>query len=60
MYNISHALLFLFQCTSAVFYFNILVFQTDMLMSLSTQKATVNDTDLNKLEEFTNDFGQEG
>ena len=36
------------------------VFQTDMLMSLQTQKATVNDQDLIKLQEFTDDFGQEG
>lgn len=36
------------------------LFQTDMLMSLSTQKATVNEDDLKKLEEFTTDFGQEG
>lgn len=35
-------------------------FQNDMLMSLSTQKATVNEDDLKKLEEFTSDFGQEG
>lgn len=33
---------------------------TDMLMSLQTQKATVNDQDLKKLQEFTDDFGQEG
>ncbi|XP_052816979.1 vacuolar protein sorting-associated protein 4B-like [Mya arenaria] len=36
------------------------VSKTDMLMSLSTQKATVNENDLKKLEDFTNDFGQEG
>jgi vacuolar protein-sorting-associated protein 4 len=29
-------------------------------MSLQTQKATVNDDDLRKHEEFTKDFGQEG
>ena len=40
-------------------YFDYL-FQSDMLMSLQTQKATVNDDDLKKHEEFTNDFGQEG
>lgn len=34
--------------------------QTDMLMSLSTSKATVNDDDLTKLIDFTEDFGQEG
>lgn len=32
----------------------------DMEMSLSTIKATVNDKDLEKLETFTKDFGQEG
>lgn len=36
------------------------VSMTDMLMSLATQKPTVNENDLKKLEEFTNDFGQEG
>lgn len=36
------------------------VSMADMLMSLQTQKATVNDDDLKKHEEFTNDFGQEG
>ncbi|KAL4234178.1 Vacuolar protein sorting-associated protein 4B [Mactra antiquata] len=36
------------------------VSMTDMLMSLSTQKPTVNDDDLKKLEDFTDDFGQEG
>ena len=29
-------------------------------MSLQTQKATVNEEDLKKLQEFTEDFGQEG
>ncbi|VDL78765.1 unnamed protein product [Nippostrongylus brasiliensis] len=32
----------------------------DMLRSLSTVKPTVNQADLKKLEEFKNDFGQEG
>ncbi|KAH3775119.1 vacuolar protein sorting-associated protein 4B-like isoform X2 [Dreissena polymorpha] len=36
------------------------VSMADMLMSLATQKATVNEKDLKKLEEFTSDFGQEG
>ena len=31
-----------------------------MMMSLSTSKPTVNENDLKKLEEFTEDFGQEG
>ncbi|CAL1268153.1 unnamed protein product [Larinioides sclopetarius] len=33
---------------------------SDMLLSLSHSKPTVNDTDLIKLEEFMKDFGQEG
>lgn len=33
---------------------------SDMLMSLSTSKPTVNDEDLKKLQTFTEDFGQEG
>lgn len=37
-----------------------IVGMTDMLMSLQTQKATVNEQDLLKLQEFTEDFGQEG
>ncbi|KAH3775113.1 hypothetical protein DPMN_176510 [Dreissena polymorpha] len=36
------------------------VSMADMLMSLATQKATVNEKDLKKLEEFTSDFCQEG
>merc|ERR1719341_2846639 len=32
----------------------------DMLRSLATQKPTVNDDDLAKLEKFRNDFGQDG
>lgn len=36
------------------------VSMSDLLMSLSTQKATVNSDDLKKLEKFTDDFGQEG
>ena len=32
----------------------------DMLRSLSTQKPTVNAEDMRKLEEFRNDFGQDG
>jgi hypothetical protein len=31
-----------------------------MLMSLSTQKPTVNDKDLEKQRQFTEEFGQEG
>ncbi|KAK7114143.1 vacuolar protein sorting-associated protein 4-like isoform X2 [Littorina saxatilis] len=33
---------------------------SDMLMALSTQKASVNEEDLKKLVKFTEDFGQEG
>lgn len=33
---------------------------TDMLMSLNTIKPTVNEKDLEKLQKFTEDFGQEG
>jgi len=36
------------------------VSQSDMLRSLATQKPTVNATDLKKLDEFRNDFGQDG
>jgi len=32
----------------------------DMLRSLATQKPTVNEDDLQKLEKFRNDFGQDG
>jgi len=32
----------------------------DMLRSLATQKPTVNEDDLAKLEKFRNDFGQDG
>jgi len=32
----------------------------DMLRSLATQKPTVNDDDLQRLEKFRNDFGQDG
>ncbi len=31
-----------------------------MLMSLSTQKPTVNEKDLEKQRQFTEEFGQEG
>jgi len=37
-----------------------LVDMGDMLKSLATQKPTVNDEDLKKLEDFRNDFGQDG
>jgi len=37
-----------------------LVDMGDMLRSLSTQKPTVNAADLKKLDEFRNDFGQDG
>ncbi|CAH1779737.1 unnamed protein product [Owenia fusiformis] len=37
-----------------------LVTMHDMLMSLSVQKPTVNENDLEKLTQFTDDFGQEG
>lgn len=33
---------------------------SDMLKSLSTQKPTVNEADLEKLDQFRNDFGQDG
>lgn len=33
---------------------------SDMLLSLSTAKPTVNDADLGKLKKFMDDFGQEG
>ena len=36
------------------------VSMNDMLRSLSTQKPTVNEDDLKKLNQFTEDFGQEG
>jgi len=36
------------------------VSMSDMLRSLATQKPTVNDDDLKKLEDFKNDFGQDG
>ena len=32
----------------------------DMLKSLGSQKKTVNDEDLEKLQKFTDDFGQDG
>lgn len=31
-----------------------------MLRSLATSKPTVNDDDMQKLDKFTTDFGQEG
>jgi vacuolar protein-sorting-associated protein 4 len=37
-----------------------LISKRDMLMSLSTQKPTVNDKDLEKQRQFTQEFGQEG
>ncbi|XP_076112569.1 vacuolar protein sorting-associated protein 4B-like isoform X2 [Mytilus galloprovincialis] len=37
-----------------------IVSMNDMLASLANSKPTVNDTDLKKLEEFTQDFGSEG
>lgn len=37
-----------------------IVDKTDMIMSLSTQKKTVNDEDLKKLMVFADDFGQDG
>lgn len=36
------------------------VTMSDMLRSLATSKPTVNDEDMQKLEKFTEDFGQEG
>lgn len=36
------------------------VTMSDMLLSLSTAKPTVNDADLGKLRKFMDDFGQEG
>lgn len=38
----------------------ITLFQSDMLNSLSRTKPTVHDADLNKLQKFSNDFGQDG
>lgn len=37
-----------------------LFFQNDMLASLANSKPTVNEADLKKLEDFTDDFGSEG
>ena len=37
-----------------------LVDMGDMLRSLSTQKPTVNAADMEKLDAFRNDFGQDG
>jgi vacuolar protein-sorting-associated protein 4 len=37
-----------------------IITKKDMLLSLSTQKPTVNDKDLEKQRQFTNEFGQEG
>ncbi|GAB6030656.1 Vacuolar protein sorting-associated protein 4 [Chamberlinius hualienensis] len=37
-----------------------IVSMSDMLNSLATSKPTVNDDDLKKLKDFTDDFGQEG
>ncbi|ESO98439.1 hypothetical protein LOTGIDRAFT_114287, partial [Lottia gigantea] len=37
-----------------------IVSMSDMMMSLSTSKPTVNEDDLHKLKKFTEDFGQEG
>ena len=37
-----------------------LVSYQDMLRSLATQKPTVNADDMKKLEDFRNDFGQDG
>ena len=39
---------------------SLFILQADMLMALSTQKASVNDEDLKKLKKFTDDFGMEG
>ena len=36
------------------------VSMSDMLSSLANAKPTVNDTDLEKLTKFMDDFGQEG
>jgi len=33
---------------------------SDMLRSLATQKPTVNAEDMKRLDEFRNDFGQDG
>lgn len=40
-------------------YFDVLL-QKDMLYSLTTSKPTVNEKDLEKVVEFTRDFGQDG
>lgn len=34
--------------------------QKDMLLSIATSKPTVNDDDMQKLDKFKEDFGQEG
>jgi len=39
---------------------NTCFFQSDMRRSLETSKPTVNDEDMEKLDKFTRDFGQEG
>jgi len=40
--------------------FEPVVTMQDMMKSLSSQKKTVNDEDLGKLQKFTDDFGQDG
>ena len=40
--------------------FEPIVTMHDMSRSLSSQKKTVNEDDLLKLQKFTDDFGQEG
>merc|ERR1711953_524183 len=40
--------------------FEPVVTMQDMMKSLSSQKKTVNDDDLGKLQKFTDDFGQDG
>lgn len=37
-----------------------LVTMADMMKSLMSSKPTVNDDDMDKLDKFQNDFGQEG
>ena len=40
--------------------FEPVVTMQDMMKSLSSQKKTVNEEDLDRLQKFTDDFGQDG
>ena len=54
---ILYCLTYLFNYLSHIF---LCFFQKDMLRSLATQKASVNEKDLEKQRQFTEEFGQEG